>query len=445
MFAIALVASTNSFADPSPTTRVPDKVRLEQVKALCRFYEKAYVSDVTKLAYGRRLDGPKGAAALESLESVKQGMVGGKVNPMGYGSGIEDTAYHNGLLLYALCDAEEATGDPLFAEIARRAFQGLQRIGSTSPNAGFVVRGPHPLDNQSYYADSSLDQHSLFVCGLWRYQRSRIASPEEKVAARKMIDQVLRRLEKNNWSILRDDNVTPAWEGGSLRTMNSKFSLLLLVLVGAAKDVTGDAHWGEVYDKFSAENEGARWAALARPEAFEPGRYTMFMNQHIVRGETLRHIEKDEGRRAVLRARTTRMAEDMLTQPYFVAWRPLEWLGVWTLEEDENRTLAGRYLAPLDLKLDSPLTSLQLFKRYSPTLHPPKGIGRSAGYGAITLTTPAMVCQIALLSEKQELIEQVQPAVGDLYTKVDFENLNSGWSTNYALLAGLWSLAHASR
>jgi len=142
------------------------------------------------------------------------GRVGGVERPMGYGSGIEDLAYHNAMLLYALCDAEETTGEPLFAEMAHRAFRGLKRMSEVSPHRGFVPRGPHP-DGKSYYKDSSLDQHTLFLCGLWRFYHSRLITEEEKTALCEMVRAVIMRLKNAGWAIQVEDGKTKSWEGAA--------------------------------------------------------------------------------------------------------------------------------------------------------------------------------------------------------------------------------------
>jgi hypothetical protein len=101
-------------------------------------------------------------------------------------------------------------------------------MGTVSPAAGFVPRGPHP-HGKSYYKDSSLDQHSLYMCGLWRFYRSRIALPEEKVSIRDLVGKVIARLEKVGWAIQVEDGSTKSWEGGSMLVQDGKMPLLLLV------------------------------------------------------------------------------------------------------------------------------------------------------------------------------------------------------------------------
>ena len=418
-----------------------DSPSVDQVKSLFRSYVEGFVSPVTELAYGRRINGPAGVAALESPTEIAQGRVGGMHRPYGYGSGIEDLAYHNGMLLFALCDAEEATKDAFFADMAHRTFRGLQRMSTISRVPGFVPRGPHP-DGKSYYADSSVDQHTLYVCGLWRMYRSRIATPEEKASIRVVVGNVIRRLEKANWAILVEDGNSPAWAGGSLLHHDGQMPLSLLMMLAAAHDVTGNEHWKKEYERVGSEGEGKRWNSLVRPvDRSRPRRYTMFQNQAILRGETLRRIESSAERRAILRGRIADTAHDMLSCAYFQAWRSLDWLGEESWEAAGTRDVANAYLEPLGVSFDSGATVMDLWRKFDLNrLSPPTLRGRRNHYEPITLATPAMVWQIALLSQEPDLISQSQKGVREMLGCVEFSKIHMGWACNYALLAALWSL-----
>ncbi len=147
------------------------RVQLERTQSLCRGYTEGFVHPALELAYGKRLNGPRGSEVLESVEAVAKRTVHGELRPWGYGSGIEDLAY---------------------------------------------------------YSDSSLDQHSLYVCGLWRYYNSPLATAEEKPWIARMIVQVLRRFEKNNWSFLTEDDSAPSHAGGDMLPMRPTPAALLL-------------------------------------------------------------------------------------------------------------------------------------------------------------------------------------------------------------------------
>lgn len=412
---------------------------LEKVKSLCRGYTEGFVHPATDLAYGKRINGPRGIDVLESPAEIAQQRACGRYLPWGYGAGIEDLAYQNGMLLFALCDVEQATGDAFFADMARSAFRGLRGMSTLSKVEGFVPRGPHP-DGKSYYRDSSLDQHSLYVCGLWRYYRSRLASDADRQWIREMIIKVVRRMEKNHWSILSEDDSVAAHAGGNMLTMEPTTAALLFMMLAAAHDVTGDPHWKEAYDQFSREDNERRWKLLARKidrqRKPDSPRWNMFYNQDALRTETLRRIETDDARKAVLRERLVNMTEDMLASSYFRIWRSL--LGGDSWQAAATKEAANAYLEPLGLTVDSEVTVMDLWRKFDANKTPQN---RRIRYESLTLGTPAMVWQVALLSGDPKLQSQVMPVVDEMLGRVDFSTIGSGWSYNYALLAVLWRLA----
>jgi hypothetical protein len=407
-----------------------------RVEALLRGYAASFMSPATDVAYGFRIDGPRGIAALESPAEIAARRVRGEYRPWGYGAGMEDVAYQNGMLLFALCDAEEATGNVYFAELARRVARGLRRLSTLSPVPGFVPRGPHP-DGKSYYPDSSRDQHSLYVCGLWRYAHSRLASTDDKQWIRTVTGQIVRRMEKNGWSILAEDDSVEAHAGGSMLPCEPMNAALLLVMLAAARDLTGDAHWSEIYERFGGAKAGLRWKLLdAEVDRSAQGRWDLFSNQDALRTETLRRIETRVDRRAILRRRLERMATDMFTSPYFVAWKRASW----TTPEDDAE--ADQFLKPVGVTVASPTTVLDLWRKFDIVAKAPGLTSRQRRrLDYLTLTSPFEACQVALLSKQPERVRQAQTAVREMLQQVDFQQIHSGWSSSYALHAALWSLA----
>jgi hypothetical protein len=408
---------------------------VERVESLVRGYVEGFVSPATDVAYGIRINGPRGIEVLENPAEIAANRVRGEYRPWGYGAGIEDVAYQNGMLLFALCDAEETTGNVYFAQLARRIAGGLRRLSTLSPVPGFVPRGPHP-DGKTYYRDSSRDQHSLYLCGLWRYSRSRLASAADKEWIRTVAGQIVQRLEKNGWSILAEDDSVEAHAGGSILHPTSMDAALLLVLLAAAHDLTGDVHWQEVYERFGQEKEGIRWKLLdAEINRAEKGRWDLFSNQDAFRTETLRRIESRADRKAILRRRLERMAGDMLESPYFVCFRRLPWT---TPVEDVE---ANQFLKPLGVTVDSKATVMDLWGKRDIAWKSPEVSNRLRHrYDYMTLTSPFLAWQVALFSQKPEYVRSTQAAVCEMLQKVDFGQLNSGWSSNYGVTAALWSL-----
>ena len=409
------------------------------MKRMCQSYVEGFLSPATDLVYGKRLNGPRGLAVLEPPEEIAKEHYKGKYKPYGYGAGIEDVAYHNGTLLFALCGAFDATAEQYFADLARRIFKGMKRIGTVSPVPGFVARGPHP-DGRSYYRDSSVDQHSLYVCGLWRYFRSPIASDAEKAFIRDSLSKVARRMERNKWVLLVEDDSRGAHAGGDWSVKGGTQSVILLSALAAVADVTGDAHWREEYARYSREAEGVRWKCIGTPPTRLP-RYTLFSNQAAFRMATLARLEQGAASKAIVQGRLRRMATDMLDCNFFTHWRHLDWIG--ERPDDE----VSVYLAPLGWRVDSEATVLELWSKYDQKLRSPAlaSDGERRSYEAICVRTPMVVAHVALLSADPGLARRIHPFVRELFERIDFSRIHSGWTYNYAVVLGLLDLAAERR
>jgi hypothetical protein len=408
---------------------------VEAVKAQCRTYIEGFLSPATDLCYGRRLDTPKGLAVFEAPASIAKEEVKGVRRPWGYGAGMEDVALQNGYLLYALCDAYDTTHDAYFAELAHRIFQGMKRIATLSPVPGFVPRGPHP-DGKSYYRDSSTDQHTLFVCSLWRYAKSPIATPDERAFAQDALRKVAARLERNQWVLKVEDDSRVAHVGWNWSAKNQGSSGLFLSTLGAVSDATQDPHWLQRYREFADEDDGIRWTCLARDPPKSP-RYTLFYNQHAFRLATLARLEKNPERSHVVWTRMRQTARDMMTCNALAEWRPLDWLGK---VSDEN---VQEYLATLGIKPGEPQTVAQLWDRYVPgKLSPPMSWDRrKRDYSRLCHRAPVVSWQYALLSRDPELIQHVLPQVGSVLQKVDLAKERSAWVANETMVFLLLALA----
>jgi len=408
--------------------------RLAAVKNLCRMYIEACYYPNTNMVYGRRLNGPKGIGVFEAPEQIAKEQVKGKYMPYGYGSGVQDPGLLNGFFIFALCDAYEATGDPYFSDLARRIFKGLKLVGTISPVPGFVPRGPHP-DGKSYYRDSSLDQHSLFVCALWRYYHSSIASDEEKAFIRDALDKFAKRMEKNKWTLMVEDDSRVAHVGWCWLAMTPLNAEIMLSMVGAVQDVTGDEHWKKEYDRFSNEAEGKRWALLDRETTRLP-RYTLYSNQNDFRLITLARLEENPERKAIVQRHVQRRARDMLTCSFFTHWRRLDWIG----KRPDN--VVNEFLKPLGLSLESKATVFDVWDRFDPKWRSPKLSDGTRPWGqGMGLQIPMLAWQIALLSGDPKLAIQARARVPQVSEKIDFTRVHSGWTFNYAVVLGLLDLA----
>jgi len=415
-------------------TLAEERDRLKAVKELCRMYIDGFCHPNTNLVYGQRLNGPKGIAVLESPEQIAKEQVDGKYMPYGYGSGIQDPGLLNGMFLFALCDAHEATGDPYFADLARRIFKGLKLVGTISPVPGFVPRGPHP-DGKSYYRDSSLDQHSLFVCGLWRYYRSQIANDDEKAFIRDALHKFAKRMERNGWTLMVEDGSRVAHVGWRWLSMTPLNAEIMLSMVGAVQDVTSDEHWNQEYEKFSNEADAKRWALLEQEDTRLP-RYTLYSVQNDFRLITLARLERNPERKAIAQRRVQRCAQDMLTCNFFTHWRRLDWIG------NRPKPVVNEFLKPLGLSVDRTATVFDLWNAFDPEWRSPKLSDGTRPWGhGMGLQIPMMAWQIALLSGDPELARQAHAQISEVHRKIDFNRTHSGWTFNYAVVLALLDLA----
>ncbi len=400
---------------------------LAAVKDHCQAYVAGFLSPATDLCYARRLDTPKRVSILEAPESVAKEQVRGVYRPWGYGAGFEDVALQNGYLLYALCDAYDATKDPFFADLAHRIFQGMRRIASCSPVPGFVPRGPHP-NGTSYYRDSSTDQHTLFVCALWRYVQSPIATEEERTFARSALLAIGNRLERNGWVLKVEDDSRVAHVGWNWSAKNEGSSGLFLCTVGAIADATGDAHWRELYQRFADEDQGIRWDCIGRDPPSP--RYTLFYNQHAFRLATLARLETDPARSARVWTRLRETARDMLACNALAEWRPLDWIGEVPAEQVQE------YLGTLGLAPGQTQTVSQLWDRYEQGKRSPpmSWDNRRRSYANLTARPALLAWECALLARDPDLLPQVLPHVPEVLRKIELTREDSGWIANETIV-----------
>ena len=87
-------------------------------------------------------------------------------NPCGWGTGMEDCMLNAGSALDILC---KLIPDPLFSA---RVVQGIALCCEGHHRPGFVARGMTPTDEPRCYSNTSRDQLTLAVYGLWRVLHS---------------------------------------------------------------------------------------------------------------------------------------------------------------------------------------------------------------------------------------------------------------------------------
>lgn len=154
---------------------------------------KTFYSPKTNLFYTAPVDKMPSPEEIAEYKPLKKN---GDPNYMGGGTGIEDCSMLCGIMLVGLCDKYELTGDAETAEWARRIARGLMLADTVHGDPGFVARGVSPADGKSVYPETSRDQYTHNIHGLWTYFHSKIASDAEKAEIAKIFGEVAEKMKR---------------------------------------------------------------------------------------------------------------------------------------------------------------------------------------------------------------------------------------------------------
>ena len=201
----------------------------------------------------------------------------GKPNLAGWGTGMEDCALNGGAYLTGMVYRYAVTGKMEHAEEARKIYLGLQQLGTISGQRGFVARAFLP-DGKSHYPNSSADQYTLYVFGLWTYYHSDIASELEKKQIQTIIHDICTRIENDNFEILSSDHKTALYCDIAAISPDRSSRILEIFLIGY--DLTNEKHWLDIYIEKLNENEYARCKEIMNPSGLKKYlTYSILQNQ----------------------------------------------------------------------------------------------------------------------------------------------------------------------
>ena len=119
----------------------------------------------------------------------------------------------------------------------------------------------------THLLNSSVDQYTYYVYGLWKYYHSSLSSEEQKEEIKEIINDICKCIEDYGFSIPATNGIpAPVSDIGVIRSDRSS-RLLEVYLVGY--DVTGNKHWLEIYSEKLRENGYARLHSILDPERIE--------------------------------------------------------------------------------------------------------------------------------------------------------------------------------
>ena len=196
----------------------------------------------------------KEQAHLPTAEEVKRQFP----NPCGYSTGMEDGAILGGAMLSVLCDRFEVTKDESLREKAANVFAGLKRCVTVHGVQGFVARNVCPEDAKSTYINSSRDQVTHFVHGLWQYYHSPLPDEVTKQQIRVILADVAERMietvtPENDFDFLRADGQRCPLGICRMWNVQSHEAARLPMIYAAAWDVTNNERYREHWRKYAIE------------------------------------------------------------------------------------------------------------------------------------------------------------------------------------------------
>ena len=242
----AAFAETGGLADP----------KFEQkLDALWDGAAKTFYSPKTNLFYTAPVDKMPSPEEIAEYKPLKKN---GDPNYMGGGTGIEDCSMLCGIMLVGLCDKYELTGDAETAEWARRIARGLMLADTVHGDPGFVARGVSPSDGKSVYPETSRDQYTHCVHGLYKYFKSPLATAEGKKLAAEICAAIADRMLENvrpgtNYDALNADG-SPSTRGLSrMWNVAPHEAARLPMIYAVANFMTGDEKYERECKKYAAE------------------------------------------------------------------------------------------------------------------------------------------------------------------------------------------------
>ena len=179
-------------------------------------------------------------------------------NPCGYSTGMEAGAILGGAMLSLLCDRFAVTHDESLRAKAASVFEGLRLCATVHGVRGFVARNVCPEDGRGVYINSSRDQVTHFVHGLWRYYHSPLPDNAIKQRIRSILADVAERMiafvtPANDFDFCRADGTRCPLGICRMWNVQAHEAARLPMIYAAAWDVTRDERYREQWRHYAAE------------------------------------------------------------------------------------------------------------------------------------------------------------------------------------------------
>lgn len=176
-------------------------------------------------------------------------------NIYGYDTGMEDCMISAGVILNMIIDQYAVTKNERLKKNAFSVFQGIQRSATVHGMPGFLARCVCAEDLKSIYINSSRDQYTHAVHGLWAYFHSPLSSPEIRIEIGKVLSAFADRMKRNvipenNYDFLRADGTRDTRGISKMWNVMAHEAARLPMIYAAAWEVTGNQEYFNLYRKY---------------------------------------------------------------------------------------------------------------------------------------------------------------------------------------------------
>lgn len=299
--AITLAPFSSVTADETPAKPTLDK----QVDALWNVTWQRFYLSKTNLFYDYLSSYEPGQelSHLPTASEVRQQIP----NECGYDTGMEDCMISAGVLLSLIVDKYAVTKDETLRQQALEVFKGIQLSATAHGVSGFLARGVCADDLKSIYTNSSRDQYTHAVHGLWIYARSPLCSTETKKEIGEILAAIADRMTKNvipenNYDSLRADGSRDTRGISRMWNVGSHEAARLPMIYAATWDITGRQEYYDLYQKYLKP-------AIKQSQSIGGGHGTYVYLQVQASLELLAALEKDAQLKKEMHAIMARVAQ----------------------------------------------------------------------------------------------------------------------------------------
>lgn len=319
--ALSFAPLTVSADKPPADGADPDKRLKEVLRKVNDRLEREFMShDGLLLDYVGEIPTPKDIREL-------------RPNAMAWWCPIENGPMFTGEWLPALMHEGESV-----KYLVERCVRGLLKMSEVSDVPGFIARGTG-TDEKSHFPCGSNDQTDPWFLGLIEYCRWEFADPALRKRVVERLVYVAKALEKNDWGV-PCDGVFKGQNRGNLRRTKMPFwgTTRFLYTVKSLHDITGDAHWAELYEEVKKEKlADISLGGEVDYKVFKHG-YTTCVWIYLSSAQTLARLietEENEKHRAMMKkglaafaSRVAPLMKDRLEYDNKVTERPFKY-GNW--------------------------------------------------------------------------------------------------------------------